>query len=289
MTTRKCSYDGYAVERRMMRSIWTGTISFGLVSVPVGLAKAQDRQTVGFRQIHRGCGETIKLVKTCPIHGPLEHSEVARGYEYAPEKFMEVPDGELEATKPDASKVIEVKGFVKVEQIDPVVRDRTYFLTPAKDAKAREGYATLVQAMEKTRRAALATFVLWGRENLCTVRSNDGRLMLDLLYYTEDLRSPAEVDVLMDGIKVSKGNLDLAMQLIQVESFDFDHATYFSEYREKLRDMLDAMALGKPVKKPKAAPKKKQDDDLFAALKASVAAAGDNKKKPVMRRKKVTA
>lgn len=268
-----------------MRSIWTGTISFGLVSVPVGLAKAQDRQTVGFRQIHRGCGEPIKLVKTCPIHGPLEHNDVARGYEYEPDKFMEVPDGELEATKPDASKVIEVKGFVKVEQIDPVARDRTYFLTPAKDPKAREGYATLVQAMEKTKRAALATFVLWGRENLCTVRSHDGRLMLDLLYYVEDLRSPAEVDVLMDGVTVSKGNLDLAIQLIQVESVDFDHATYFSEYREKLRDMLDAMSKGKPVKKPKATPKKKQDDDLFAALKASVAAAGDAKKKPATRRK----
>lgn len=268
-----------------MRTIWTGTISFGLVSVPVGLAKAQDRQVVSFRQVHRGCGEPIKLVKTCPTHGALTSDDVTKGYEYEPGKVMEVPDGELDDASPASSKVIEVKGFVKTEEIDPLVRDRTYYLMPAKDPKAREGYALLVQAMGKTGRAALASFVLWNRENLCTVRSSNGHLVLDLLFYAEDIRSSVELDDLVSDVKVDQANLDLAMQLVEAQSFDFDHGAYFSEYREKLRDMLNAMAKGKKPRKAKTVAKPKRDEDLFAALKASVAAAGNAKKKTTTRRK----
>lgn len=269
-----------------MRTIWNGTISFGLVSVPVGLAKAQDRQGVSFRQVHAGCGERIRMPKICPVHGELTADQVVRGYEAENGAIFEVPEGEFEATRPDASKVIELKGFVNSAAIDPIARDRTYYLMPAKEKAAREGYVLLIEAMERTQRAGLGTFVLWGRENLCTVRSDGDRLLLDLLYYSEDIRDSAPVDSMVDDVKVEDEMVDLAVQLIQGQTIDFDHAAYFSEYREKLRDMLEALSKGKAPKKPTAAPKRKPDKDLLAALKASVAANEQPpKKKPTTRRK----
>lgn len=268
-----------------MRVTWHGTISFGLVSVPVGLVVAQDRQGVSFRQIHRGCGERIRLVKTCPTHGTLTQDDVVRGYEYEPEKYFEVPEGEIDAARPDASKVIEVKGFVEVDAIDPLLRDRTYYLHPAKEPNAREGYVLLVNAMRNTQRAALASFVLWGRENLCTVRSADGHLLLDLLYYANDVRDPAPMDALLDGVRVNKEAVALAEQLVRAESIEFDHSTYFSDYHEKLRAMLDEMSRGKPRKTATAKPKKlAKDEDLLAALRASL----PPEKKKTTRRKVAT-
>jgi DNA end-binding protein Ku len=265
--------------------MWHGTISFGLVSVPVGLAKAQDRQSVSFRQVHKGCGERVRQPKVCPTHGELTMDDITRGYETADGVIFEVPDGEIEATRPDASKVIEVKGFVEIEDINPVARDKTYYLLPAKEKVAREGYVLLVRAMKQTKRAALASFVLWGRENLCTVRTDGDRLLLDILYYSEDIRDPAPVDLLIDDVQVGDDAMALAVQIIENDAMDWDHSTYFSEYREKLRETLDAMVAGKPVKKAKAAPVKK-DTDLLAALKASVAKAGEpEKKKSTTRRK----
>lgn len=271
-----------------MRTIWNGVISFGLVSVPVGLAKAQDRQGVSFRQIHRGCGERVTMPKTCPVHGPITMDEVARGYEAADGGIYEVPDGEFDTTRPDASKVIEIKGFVKSESIDPIARDRTYFLMPAKEKAAREGYVLLIESLKKTGRAGLGTFVLWGRENLCAIRSDGDRLLLDMLFYSEDIRDPAPVDSLVyDAAAPTKSMVDLATQIIEGQAIDFDHGVYFSEYREKLREMLEALAKGKKPKAPKAAPKKKADGDLLAALKASVAANAGAEAPKTTRRKSV--
>lgn len=269
-----------------MRTIWQGTISFGLVSVPVGLAKAQDRQGVSFRQLHKGCGQRIQMPKSCPEHGAVTLDEVVRGYELEDGTIIEVPEGEIEATRPDASRVIEVKGFIASETIDPIVRDRTYYLTPAKESAGREGYVLLVEAMARTKRAALGSFVLWGRENLCVVRTDGERLLLDLLYYQEDIRESGPVDSMVEGVDVSKEAVDLAVQIIQGQVIDFDHPTYFSEYREKLRTLLEDLGSGKAVYKPKkaAAPKKK-DDDLLAALKASVASNATPKKKTTARKK----
>jgi DNA end-binding protein Ku len=265
--------------------MWHGTISFGLVSVPVGLAKAQDRQGVSFRQIHVGCGERVRQPKVCPLHGEVTIDEIAKGYELPDGTIIEVSDGDIEAAQPDASKVILIKGFVRAEDVNPIVRDKTYYLLPAKEKNAREGYVLLVEAMARTQRAALGTFVLWNRENLCTVRSDGERLLLDMLYYVEDIRDPAPVDLMLDDVKVDKATLDLAEQLIEVESIDFDHVTYFSEYRVKLQETLEALAKGVKPKAPKPAPAKKKDDDLLAALKASVAAKGTPEKKKPARRK----
>jgi DNA end-binding protein Ku len=270
-----------------MKTMWHGTISFGLVSVPVGLAKAQDRQGVSFRQVHAGCGERVRQPKVCPLHGELTMDQIARGYETEDGTIFEVPDGEIEAGRPDASKVIEVKGFVTVGEINPIARDKTYYLLPAKEKSAREGYVLLVEAMARTQRAALASFVLWGRENLCTVRCDGNRLLLDILYYAEDIRDPAPVDLMTDDVKVADDAVDLAVQIIQNETLTWDHGAYFSEYRERLRETLDAMVAGRPVKKAKAVPAKK-DTDLLAALKASVEAASKSaepKKKSTTRRK----
>ncbi len=272
-----------------LRSIWSGTVTFGLVSVPVNLVKAQDRQGISFRQLHEGCGERVKMPKVCPVHGEITMDDIVRGYETEAGALIEVPEGEFDTTRPDASRVIDVKGFVNTSDIDPIARDRTYFLTPAKEKGGREGYALLVEAMARTRRAALGTFVLWGRENLCTVRSDGAILYLDLLYYSEDIRPTAPVDDMISDVQVEDEMVDLAVQLIQGQALEFDHSTYFSEYREKLRELLEGLAKGKQPKKAKPAPAPKKDEDLLAALKASVNANKTPEKKPATRRRKTVA
>lgn len=274
-----------------MRVTWHGTLSFGLVNVPVGLAVSQDRETVRFRQIHRGCGERVRMPKSCPVHGELTMDEVVKGYEYEEGRFLEVEEADLDEARPSASKTIAIRAFVRQEEIDPRVLDRTYFLVPAKETAQREGYALLAAAMEQKGVTAIAEFVLWGRENLCSVRSQEGRLMLDLLFRPEDLRDSGVVDKLVDGVSVSKEALALAVSIVESEIEIFDHAKYGSTYAEDLRATLDARAKGKPKARPKAAPKVARDEDLVSALRATLAAArGDAepaKKKPAPRKKKV--
>jgi DNA end-binding protein Ku len=253
------------------------------VSVPVGLAVAQDRDVVRFRQIHRGCGQRINLIKTCPEHGALTADDVVKGYEYGDGRFLEVTEGELDAARPDGDKTILIRCFTR-DGIDPRVLDRTYFLVPSREERQREGYALLAAAMEETGASAIAEFVLWGRENLCAVRAQEGRLMLDLLYRPEDLRDSGVVDGMVDGVAVSDDAVALAVSIVEGQIADFDHSVYASDYNDLLRTSLDARAQGKAPKRKLAAPKPKRDEDLVAALRATLAAA--EKPKRVTRKRK---
>lgn len=256
------------------RAIWYGTLSFGLVSVPVGVTKAQGRQEISFVQLHKDCGERIKMPKSCPTHGVLNQDQIAKGWEWSKEEYIEVNEDDLDALLPLGGKTISIERFVAVDSVDPIYHDRTYYLTPAKESAERQGYRLLLDAMRESETAAIARFVLWGKENLCSVRpSPDGMdvLAMDILFRAEDVRDPTEIGGELAGIKTTAAEKKLARQLVESLREDtFDPAAYPDKHRDDVRALLDNLANGKQPAKPTARVATKETPDLLAGLKASL-------------------
>ena len=273
-----------------MRTIWNGSLSFGLVTIPVGLAVAQQRQDVSFRTLHRECGTPIKQKRWCPTHErEVEADELVKGWEFAKGQYVMVEEADLEAVELKRSRSIELLRFVPLEQVDPLYFDRGYYLAPASDEVGRRPYALLSRALQETGMAAVGKFVLWGKENLCLVRPLDGVLVLELLYYAEDVRSAKEITEAIGETEVKGPELDRARQLVESLAGEFDPADYRNEYRNELRAMLEAKLAGQEIVRPEPVPEAAPVIDLVAALRESIAqatgAAKPEKPKAARRRK----
>jgi DNA end-binding protein Ku len=266
-----------------MRTTWNGSISFGLVTIPVGLAPATKpaaRQSdVSFRQLHRECGTPIKQKKWCPVHErEVTGDEIVRGWEVSKGEFVVVEDVDLEALEQhDTSRSIDITGFVPLEEVDPIFFDRTYFLAPAAAPAARRPYALLVNAMRETGTAGVGRFVLAGKEKLALVRAKGDALVLETLFVAEDVYSQAEIEEAVEEIAVKKAELDLARQVIASMASDFDPADLVSEYRGNLRAMLEAKLEGREITVPEPEAETPVVD-LMEALRLSVAEAQQRKK-----------
>jgi DNA end-binding protein Ku len=266
-----------------MRTTWNGSLSFGLVSIPVGLAPATKpaaRQSdVSFRLLHREDATPIKQKRWCPAHDrEVTQDEIVRGFEVSKGQFVIVEDADLEAIeRADDSRSIEITRFVKEDDVDPIFFDRTYFLVPADAPAQRRPYVLLLEAMRETETAALGRFVRSGRESLCLVRARGDALALETLFLAEDVYSQAEISEAVEETTVKKTELDLARQVIDSLAGDFDPDALVSEYRRDLRALLEAKMRGEEIVTPEPAEEPAPVIDLMAALKASVAAA---KKKP---------
>jgi len=261
-----------------MRTTWNGSISFGLVNIPVGLAPATKpaaRQSdVSFRLLHRECGTPIKQKRWCPVHErDVESDELVRGWEVAKGQFVTVEDAELEAIEQhDTSRSIDIGRFVRLEEVDPVYFDRTYYLVPAVAEAQRRPYALLHEAMKDAGVAALGRFVLAGKEKLCLIRPLGDALALETLFVHADVKDHAEIDEAVAASAVKKPELELAKQIIASLAGDFDPEELRSEYRESLRELLEAKLAGAEIVAPEPeAPAPVVD--LMEALRASVAAA----------------
>ena len=204
-----------------MRTIWNGSISFGLVNIPVGLAPATKpaaRQSdVSFRTLHRECGTPIKQKRWCPSHErEVEPDEIVKGWEVAKGQFVLVEDADLEAIeRADDSRSIEITRFVELDEVDPIYFDRTYFLVPA--ARPRSGGRTCCCSRRCRRRTwpRVGRFVLAGKENLCLIRPKGDALALETLFLAEDVRSQAEIDEAVEETDVKDAELELARQVIE--------------------------------------------------------------------------
>jgi DNA end-binding protein Ku len=266
-----------------MRTTWNGSLSFGLVSIPVGLAPATKpaaRQSdVSFRLLHREDATPIKQKRWCPTHDrEVTQDEIVRGFEVAKGQFVIVEDADLEAIeRADDSRSIEITRFVKEEDVDPIFFDRTYYLVPGAAPAQRRPYVLLLEAMRETETAALGRFVRSGRESLCLVRARGDALALETLFLAEDVYSQTEISEAVEDTTVKKSELDLARQIIDSLAGDFEPDALVSEYRRDLRALLEAKMRGEEIVTPEAAEEPAPVIDLMAALKASVAAA---KKKP---------
>jgi len=259
-----------------MRTTWNGSISFGLVSIPVGLAPATKpaarASDVSFRMLHRECGTPIKQKRFCPVHErDLGPDEIVKGWEVAKGQFVVVEDEEIEALQNrDDSRSIEISRFVDAGQVDPVFFDRTYFLVPAQAPAARRPYVLLLNAMRESGMAALGRFVQQGREKLCLIRPKGDALALETLFLSADVYSQAEIEEAVDETSVKAPELALAQQVIESLSGDFDAAELQSDYRRDLRALLEAKLAGEEIA---TAPEPVEDApvvDLMEALRRSV-------------------
>ena len=259
-----------------MRTIWNGSLSFGLVNIPVGLALAtapKARQSdVSFRTLHAECKTPIRQKRWCPTHdrevGP---DEIAKGWEVAKGEFVVVDDADIEAIQlADDSRAIDINAFVPMEQVDPVYFDRTYYLAPASAAAARRPYVLLLEAMKETGMAALGRFVLRGAETFCLIRPRGDALALETLFLNEDVRSQAEIEEAVDETDVRDAELGLARQVIDALANDFAPESLESQYRRDLHAMLEAKLAGEEIAKPEPVAETPVID-LMEALRASVA------------------
>ena len=285
-----------------MRTTWNGSISFGLVNIPVGLSPAtapSARQSdVQFRMLHRECLNPIKQKRWCPFHdvevGP---DEIVRGWEVAKGQFVPVEDEELEALEQrGTTHTIDVSRFVKADEVDPVYFDRTYYLVPGGTEAQRRPYALLLQAMREEGVIGIGSFVLAGKEKLAAVRPKGDALALETLFVAEDVKSQEEIDEAVGATQVKKEELQLAEQLISGLLGTFDPEEELkSEYRTSLRELLEAKLEGREIAEPAPAEAEAPVVDLMEALRASVAASKGDKKpassgrKPAATRKRAAA
>ena len=259
-----------------MRTTWNGSISFGLVSIPVGLAPATKpaarASDVSFRMLHRECGTPIKQKRYCPVHErDLGPDEIVKGWEVAKGQFVVVEEEELEAlTNQDDSRSIEIARFVDAAQVDPIFFDRTYFLVPAQASAARRPYVLLLNAMRETGMAAMGRFVQQGREKLCLIRPKGDALVLETLFLAADVYSQAEVEEAVAETAIKKPELALASQVIESLAGEFDPSELESDYRRDLRALLEAKLAGETITAPAPAAEEAPELDLLEALRRSV-------------------
>ncbi len=266
----------------MPRAIWSGTISFGLVSVPVRLYSAIDETDLRFHLVHEPDGGRIGYRKVCKAEGePVPDDEIVKAFEFDEGELVVLTDEDFAAARAEGVKTIEITDFVPYEEIDPIYFERTYFLGPGEGGG--KVYAVLLRAMEETGLAAIGKFVLRDKQHLGCLRVRDEVLTLEQMFFHDEIREAG--DVRPAGAKVAKAELELATALIEQFKGPFEPEKYEDTYREALCAIIRAKRKGETIE---AAPVEQEEEptDLLAALKASVEAA--RKSKPVRTKRPAT-
>jgi DNA end-binding protein Ku len=260
----------------MPRAIWSGSISFGLVNVPVKLSTAVSPKDVRFNQLHAPDNARIQQKRWCPeedVEVPFD--EIVKGYEVAPGQYVVIDPDELASLDPKATHTIDIEEFVDLEEIDPLFFEHPYYVIP--DGRAGKAYALLVEAMTRTNKVAIARLVLRTKQYLAAVRPKDGGLVLNTLLYADEIR-PIEGVEDVDPSEVSDKELKMAEQLVESLSAKFEPEKYRDEYRDQVLEMIEAKAAGQEIVSQPAVAEAPSVVDLMAALEASLAASKEAKK-----------
>ena len=250
-------------------SIGSGTLSFGLVSIPVKMYTAASSANVSFNLLHEKCGGRIKQQMVCPAcNVTVERSNLVRGYEFAKDQYVRFTDEELKSVEGEASEIIDIAEFVPLEQVDPIYFEKSYYLGP--DKGGAKAYRLLCDAMEKTKRVALAKFVMRGKESIVLIRPSQDGLMLHTMYFSDEVRDFGEIDKGGDA-SIRAGELDLALKLINELSHDsFKPEQYEDEYRGRVLGMAQEKVEGKEITATGPRVERTQVIDLMDALKQSL-------------------
>src|SRR5207248_3256525 len=263
----------------MPRSIWGGAISFGLVNVPVKLVSAVSPKDVRFHQLDAKSNARVRQKRVSAETGEeVNYEDIVKGYEIAPEQYVTVTPEELETLDPKKTKSIDIEDFVDLDQIDPVYYERSYYLTP--DAGGAKAYALLVQAMKESGMVAIARMVLRTKQYLVALRAVDDVLVIETLYYNDEVIDPDELEGVPHDVDVSDRELKIARQLIESLATEFEPERYRDEYRERVLDLIEKKAEGQEIVLQPQTEEPAQVVDLMAALEASLAAVKDAKDEP---------
>ncbi len=263
----------------MPRPIWSGSISFGLVNVPVKLFTAVSQKDVRFHQLHGPDKSRIKQKRVSATTGEeVPFGEIVKGYEIGPDQYVVIEPEELESLDPKATHTIDIEEFVDISQIDPMFYERPYYLVP--DERAAKPYRLLAEALAESNKVAIARFVMRTKQYLAAVRVMDGLLLLSTMLYADEVVPAEQLDGLPDkDVEITDRELKMARALIDSLAVDqFEPEKYRDEYRERVLDLIEKKAAGEVITAaaPEAEPTKVVD--LLAALEASVAAAKEAKK-----------
>ena len=260
------------MERTSARPIWSGTISFGLVTIPVRLFTAVRERRLHFRTLHDQDKVPLKQKMVNPSSGKeVNREHMVKGYEIEKDRFVIISDEDLEAAAPKATKAIEILDFVELADIDPLFFDRPYYVAPKPEGA--KPYRLLVTAMEKTKKVGIAKVVMWGKEYLAAVRPLEGGLVLETMHFNDEI-VPANHVVGMDvKAKVDDRELKMAQQLIDSLSSDFKPEKYHDEYREQVMKLIERKAAGEEIVNAPVTDEKPtgRAHNLMAALEASLA------------------
>jgi DNA end-binding protein Ku len=260
----------------MPRAIWSGSISFGLVNIPIKLYNAVSKKNVSFHQIDSRTGSRVKMQRVSAADGSVvPYGEIVKGYELAPEQYVIVEPAELEALDAEATRTIDIEEFIDLADIDPVFFDTPYYVAPVKGAE--KPYLLLVQAMEEQEKVAIARFVMRTKQYLAALRAKDGALLLSTMVYADELIPAEEIGELesLSG-EVSDRELTMAKQLIESLSTEFEPERFRDQYRERVEALIERKAQGAEAVLEAPAPADSgKVVDLMAALEASVAEARD--------------
>lgn len=259
----------------MPRSMWKGAISFGLVTIPIRLYTATSEKDVRFHLLHEKCHTRIKQQRYCAYDDEVvPWNDVVRGYELTADEFVVMDDADFEKVPVATTHTIDISDFVQAEDIDPIYYDSTYYVEP--EEIAGKPYALLREALQKTKRVAIAKVALRQKEQLATLRVNDdGVIVMETMFYPDEIRETEELEIPTARTKISDRELDMATSLVDMLSGPFEPEKYRDEYRDALLEVIEAKAEGKQIKKPAPAPGKVTD--LMSALRQSIEAAKSGK------------
>jgi DNA end-binding protein Ku len=276
----------------MPRAIWTGAISFGLVTVPVKLYSAVDRKNVRFHQLSGKTGVRVAQKRVDPqTQEEVPYEEIVKGYEIAPDRYVRIEPSELEAIEPKKTKTIEIEEFVELSQIDPIYYDHPYYLAPG--TGGAKPYRLLLEAMEQTGKVAIARVVIRAKEQLVAVRPMGSALGMATMLFPDEILAPERIDEIRDvaEVKTTKRELEIAAQLIESLAADFGPEKYRDTYRDQVLSLIERKAEGKEIEvQPAAEEVTAPAPDLMSALKASLDAVraagngGEKRRKPAAKK-----
>ena len=259
----------------MPRAIWSGAISFGLVNIPVKLFSAVSRKTVRFNQLDSKDHQRVQQKRVNPETGDeVPWDDIVKGYEIGPDKYVVITPEELDSLSPEKTRMIDIEDFVDLEQIDPIYYDHPYYLAP--DKGADKAYKLLLDAMEESGKVAVGRVVIRSKEQLVAIRPRDGIMTMETMLFADEVIPPDSLDEAPSGDgkkKTSKKELEMAQQLIDSLSGDFEPDKYRDEYRDRMLDLIERKSQGEEITVEAPQEEPKEVPDLMAALEASIAGA----------------
>ncbi|MGE6260351.1 Ku protein [Heyndrickxia sporothermodurans] len=266
-----------------MHTIWKGSISFGLVNIPIKLHAATEDKDIKLRSLHKKCHTPIKYEKRCPVCDmELSVEEIVKGYEVAKGKYIIIEETELEELKKaNEEKAVEIIDFVKIEEIDPIYFNKSYYMSP--NEGGMKAYGLLRKALVESEKAGLAKINMRSKEQLAVIRVFENTILMETIHYPDEVRNVGDVPNVPVGDQVSKKEIDTAILLIDQLTTTFEPTKYKDEYRSKLMELIESKRTGKEMVTPKEKAPAANVTDLMAALQASI-----DKTKPMEEKKTTT-
>ncbi|MHB8064418.1 MAG: non-homologous end joining protein Ku [Ruminiclostridium sp.] len=259
-----------------MHTVWKGSISFGLVNIPVKMFTATEDKDIRFKYIHKDCHTPVKYKKMCPVcNKEVQPNEIIKGYEYEPGKYVILTDEDFESIETKGEKTVEIIDFVKLEEVDPIYFDKTYFLAPQETGG--KAYTLLREALSGKERIAVAKITIRERESLAVIRVYNNVIVLETIFYPDEVRDYKQVPGIPENLQTTKAELDMAVQLIENLTAAFNPDKYIDTYRERLVERINAKVEGKEVVVKREA-EKDNVVSLMEALKQSIQMSKGTKK-----------